>query len=152
MKNKWVWIKNILFPIVLGGIVGLIISKFMDYNQLLKPPFAPPGAVFGIVWSIIYILMGISYSILQTNDLTDNKVKNIYYLQLVINLLWPIIFFAFKWRLFACFWIIALLLLIIYMISIFYEKNKLAAYLQIPYLIWTVFATYLTIGVYWLNA
>lgn len=55
------WIKNILFPIVLGGIVGLIISKFMDYNQLLKPPFAPPGAVFGIVWSIIYILMGISY-------------------------------------------------------------------------------------------
>lgn len=152
MKNKWVWIKNILFPIVLGGIVGLIISKFMDYNQLLKPPFAPPGAAFGIVWSIIYILMGISYSILQTNNLTDNKVKNIYYLQLVINLLWPIIFFVFKWRLFACFWIIALLLLIIYMISIFYEKNKLAAYLQIPYLIWTVFATYLTIGVYWLNA
>ena len=151
MKNKWVWIKNILFPIVLGGIVGLIISKFMDYNQLLKPPFAPPGAVFGIVWSIIYILMGISYSILQTNDLTDNKVKNIYYLQLVINLLWPIIFFVFKWRLFACFWIIALLLLIIYMISIFYEKNKLAAYLQIPYLIWILFASYLNLGVYLLN-
>lgn len=152
MKDKCVWIKNILLPVILGGIIGLILSKFMNYNELNKPPLAPPGFIFGIVWSILYILMGISYSILDANNLTNNKVKNIYYLQLAVNLLWPIIFFVLKWRLFACFWIIALLVLIIYEISIFYEKNKVAAYLQIPYLIWTAFATYLNISIYWLNA
>ena len=98
MKNKWIWVKNIAIPLVLGGIVGLVISKFMDYNTLTKPPFSPPGFIFGIVWSILYILMGISYGILDVKKLVDSKVKNIYYTQLIVNLIWPILFFVFKWR------------------------------------------------------
>ena len=151
MKNKWVWIKNIAIPLVLGGIVGLIISKFMDYNTLTKPPFSPPGFIFGIVWSILYILMGISYGILDAKNLVDSNIKKIYYTQLIVNLIWPILFFVFKWRLISCIWIILLAILIIYMIITFYKKDKLSSLLQIPYLVWTIFATYLNIGIYILN-
>ena len=151
MSNKKIWLKIILIPVVLGGIVGLIISNFMDYNTLQKPPLAPPGFLFGIVWTILYILMGVSYGILDTRKLVDEKINKIYYTQLIVNLIWPILFFIFKARLLAAIWIILLLILIIYMIFTFYKKHKLAAYLQIPYLIWTAFATYLNIGIYILN-
>ena len=151
MENKKIWIKSILIPVILGGIVGLIISKFMDYNTLTKPPLSPPGFIFGIVWTILYILMGVLYGLLSTKNLTDYNIKRIYYLQLIVNLIWPIIFFVLKWRLVSCIWIIVLVLLIIYMIVIFYKKNKISAYIQIPYLLWTIFATYLNIGIYLLN-
>ena len=150
-SNKSIWIKSILVPVILGGIVGLIVSQFMDYNTLQKPPFSPPGFLFGIVWTLLYILMGISYGLLNTRELADDKVKRIYYIQLVVNFIWPILFFIFKARLISVFWIILLLILIIYMIATFYKKHKLAAYLQIPYLLWTTFATYLNIGIYLLN-
>src|SRR5699024_589454 len=110
-----------------------------------------PGFIFGIVWTILYILMGISYGILDTKNLMDEKINKIYYLQLIVNLIWPILFFVFKWRLFSAIWIILLVILVIKMIIDFYRKNKLSAYLQIPYLLWTIFATYLNIGVYLLN-
>ena len=151
MSNKKIWLKSILIPVVLGGIIGLIISNFMDYNTLQKPPLSPPGFLFGIVWTILYILMGVSYGILDTRKLVDEKINKIYYTQLIVNLIWPILFFIFKARLLAAIWIILLLILIIYMILTFYKKHKLAAYLQIPYLIWTAFATYLNIGIYILN-
>lgn len=151
MKSKWIWIKSILIPVILGGIVGLLISKSMDYNTLEKPPLSPPGFIFGIVWTILYILMGLSYGLLSTRGLVDKKEKCIYYTQLIVNLIWPILFFVFKARLISCLWIILLLILIIYMIITFYKKHRLAAYLQIPYLIWTAFATYLNIGIYILN-
>ena len=151
MNNKKVWIKSILIPVILGGIVGLIISRFMDYNTLNKPPLSPPGFIFGIVWTILYILMGTSYGILGTKNLIDEKINKTYYLQLIVNLIWPILFFVFKWRLFSAIWIILLVVLIIKMIIEFYRKNKLSAYLQIPYLLWTIFATYLNIGIYLLN-
>ena len=151
MKNKKVWIINILIPAILGGIVGLIVSQFMDYNTLEKPPLSPPGFIFGIVWTVLYVLMGISYGILDKKDLIDSKVKWSYYLQLAVNLIWPILFFVFKARLISSIWIVLLLILVINMIVTFYKKDKLSAYLQIPYLIWTTFATYLNIGVYLLN-
>lgn len=151
LKNKWLWIKNILIPVVLGGMVGLIISNFMDYSELNKPPLSPPGFIFGIVWTILYVLMGVSYGILDYKNLIDTNTKNIYYSQLFVNLLWPIAFFVFKWRLFAFIWLIFLVILIIKMMLEFYKKDKIAAYLQIPYLLWSIFAAYLNIGVYLLN-
>ena len=71
LKDKWVWIKSILIPVILGGIVALLISGFMDYNDLNKPPLSPPGFIFGIVWTVLYILMGVSYGILASKDLVD---------------------------------------------------------------------------------
>ena len=151
MKNKWILVKNIVIPIALGGLVGLIISQFMDYNTLQKPPLSPPGFIFGIVWSILYLLMGIAYGILVYKGKSDSEVSKIYWTQLIINLIFPILFFVFKIRLFSSIWIIILLILVISMVIKFYKKDKIIGYSQIPYLLWIMFATYLNIGVYILN-
>ena len=151
MNKIIIYIKSILLPVLIGALVGIITSGFMDYNMLQKPPFAPPGAVFPIVWTILYILMGISYGILKVNNQADEEVDWIYYIQLAINALWSIIFFIFKWRLFAFVWIILLAIAIILMIIKFYNKNKVVGFLQIPYFLWVIFATYLNLGFYILN-
>ncbi len=75
----------------------------------------------------------------------------IYYIQLGVNALWSIIFFVFKWRLFSFIWIVLLVVLVILMIIRFYKIDKVAAYLQIPYLLWILFASYLNLGIYLLN-
>ena len=83
-----------LLPIIGGAIVGLITSGYMDYSDMVKPPLSPPGIVFPIVWTILYILMGISY-FLATKDNEENKeLDQIYLLQLLVNFMWPIIFFV----------------------------------------------------------
>ena len=151
MSKFKIYAKSILIPVIVGGIVGLIISGSIDYNTLQKPFLSPPSILFPIVWTILYILMGISYGILQSNQLVDEKINMIYYLQLAVNALWSIFFFTLKWRLFAFLWIILLDVLVIVMIKKFYDKNKTAGLLQIPYIIWTLFATYLNLGVYLLN-
>ena len=152
MLNKFkTYFKAILIPVLVRGIVGFLISGSIDYNSLEKPFLSPPSITFPIVWTILYILMGISYAILESNSLVNSKINSIYYLQLFFNALWPIAFFLLKWRLFAFIWIIILAVLIIIMIARFYEKQKTAAWLQVPYLLWTLFATYLNFGVYLLN-
>lgn len=151
MSNLKIYVKSILTTLILGGLVGFIISGYIDYNSLQKPPFAPPSILFPIVWTILYVLMGISYGILKTGDLVDSKINLIYYSQLIVNLLWPIAFFVLKWRFFAFLWIILLVVLVINMIIQFYNKNQLSGLLQIPYLLWLLFATYLNLGVYLLN-
>lgn len=143
MSKFKIYTKSILVPVALGGIVGLIISNFLDYTSLEKPFLSPPSFVFPIVWTILYILMGISYGILKSNSLVDSNITLIYYSQLFVNVLWPIFFFVFKWRLFAFLWIILLIALVISMIIQFYRKNKISALLQIPYLLWLLFASYL---------
>ena len=151
MNKIIIYIKAILLPVLIGALVGIITSGSMDYNMLQKPPLAPPGAVFPIVWTILYILMGISYGILKVNNQTDEEIDWIYYIQLAINALWSIIFFNFKWRLFAFVWIILLAVAIISMIRKFFGKNKIAGLLQIPYILWVIFAAYLNFGFYILN-
>lgn len=152
MLNKFkTYFKAILIPVLVGGIVGFFISGSIDYNSLEKPFLSPPSITFPIVWTILYILMGISYAILESNSLVNSKINSIYYLQLFFNALWPIAFFLLKWRLFAFIWIIILAVLIIIMIARFYEKQKTAAWLQVPYLLWALFATYLNFVVYLLN-
>ena len=140
-----------LLPIIGGAIVGLITSGYMDYSDMVKPPLSPPGIVFPIVWTILYILMGISYFI-ATKDNEDNKeLDQIYLLQLLVNFMWPIIFFALEMYFTAFLWIILLLILVIVMIKELLKANKISGYLQIPYLIWLLFATYLNLGITLLN-
>ena len=146
MKLKKIII-SILIPVAVGIIVGAIISPFMDYKSLELPPLSPPSIAFPIAWTILYTLMGISAYLISKTD----KVPSIYYIQLFVNALWSIIFFVFKWRLLAFFWILLLIALVIVMIVKFFKINKGAAYLQIPYLLWLLFAAYLNIGIYILN-
>lgn len=147
-------VKNLFYiflPVVLGSIVGFLISGNIDYSNLTKPPLAPSSIVFPIAWTIIYLLMGVSYFILKRNE-KDTKLESIiYYTQLFVNLLWSIIFFNLEWRFFAIIWIFLLDVLVALMIYLFYNKNKLSGYLNIPYMLWLLFATYLTIGIYILN-
>lgn len=150
--NKFkIFLKSILIPVLIGGLVGLIMSGSIDYDNLIQPKFAPPSFLFPIVWTILFILMGISFGILEVNNKTTPKIKVTYYSQLFVNALWSIFFFIFKWRLFAAFWILLLLILIIKMIIDFYKENKASGLLQIPYLLWTIFATYLNWSIYFLN-
>ena len=151
MNKILVYIKSILVPLLIGGFVGLVTSNYINYNALIQPSFAPPAILFPILWTILYTLMGISYGILKSNFLTDDKINIIYYSQLFVNALWSFFFFVFEWRLFSFFWILLLIVLVILMIIEFYKKNKVAGLLQIPYLIWISFASVLNLAVYLLN-
>ena len=140
-----------LLPIVGGVLVGLIISGYMNYGDMVKPPLSPPSYIFPIVWTILYILMGISYFIATKDNGNDKELNQIYILQLLVNFFWPIIFFVLKMYFTAFFWIILLIILVIIMIKELLKNNKISGYLQIPYFIWLLFATYLNIGIFLLN-
>lgn len=143
---------SILIPLLLGTLVGIITSLQGNYNELIQPSFAPPKILFPIVWSILYILMGISsYIILASNDKDSDDALIIYIIQLILNLLWSFIFFTFKFYLFAFIWIIILIILVVIMIIKFYRINKLAGLIQIPYLLWLIFASILNFSIYILN-
>lgn len=144
---------SILISLSVGGLSALITSGSIDvYKTLIKPPLAPPSILFPIVWTILYILMGISsYLVYKSNDLNSDDSLKIYALQLLINFIWPILFFVLKLRLLSFIWIILLLIIVLIMIIKFYRVNKISAYLQIPYLIWVLFASYLNLGFYILN-
>lgn len=151
MSKLKIFVKSIIIPVALGSLVGLITSGSMNYTMLERPAFAPPAILFPIVWTILYTLMGISYGILKSNSLDDQDIDFIYYAQLVVNLLWPFFFFVFEWRLFSFLWIVLLIVLVVIMIIRFYQKNNLAGLLQIPYLLWLLFASFLNWSVYFLN-
>ena len=146
--NKFKLFIDILIPVAIRGIVGFIINPYIDYNSLVKPPLSPPSIVFPIVWTILYVLMGISYYLLKN---PSKKEKIFYFVQLGVNVLWSVFFFIGKFYLFSFIWIILLDVLVIFMIGIFYQNSKISGYLQIPYLIWILFATYLNLGIYVLN-
>ncbi len=142
---------SIAVPLLIGGLAGLLIWGKIDYNTLAKPPLSPPSFLFPLMWGVLYVLMGISYGILKDGMLADEKIQRIYYIQLLVNFLWPLLFFALKWRLAALLCILALDILVIIMILRFYRKNRIAGLLQLPYLLWILFASYLNWGIYILN-
>jgi len=140
----------IFFPLLVGTVVGIATSGSIEYNMLIKPPLSPTGITFPIVWTILYLLMGISYYIFKRNN-NDETISFVYYLQLFVNAMWSIIFFLWELRFLAIIWILLLDVLVILLIYLFWKKSKISSYLNIPYLIWLLFATYLTIGIYILN-
>jgi translocator protein len=137
-------LKIILFTFLIGTLPSWFIP--MDISYLIKP-FDIPKILFPIVWTIIYILMSISYYLVSNND----KTLGIYLIQLVINSLWTLIFFGLKQRLFAFIWLIILLIAVAIMFIKYYKINKKAGYLLIPYLLWLIFAGYLNLSIYLLN-
>lgn len=126
----------ILVPLILGLIVGILTIPNSNINSII------PSWIFPVVWTILYILMGISSYIIYEDT---KEVPKIYLIQLVVNLLWSFIFFKFKLFTLAFIWILLLILLVIIMIKDFLSKNKLSGYLQIPYLIWLIIAIFLNL-------
>ena len=152
IRNKSALIISILIPLAVGSMSALFSGNMSSYSILDKPAFSPPGFIFPIVWTILYILMGISsYIVYSSNSPNKPKALLIYGIQLFFNFCWSIIFFGLDLYLFAFIWLIALIFIIIIMIRQFYIVSPLAAYLQIPYLIWCIFAAYLNLFLFIMN-
>ena len=138
-----------------GALSGLLSMDAMeDYaQQITKPPLSPPGWLFPVVWTILYTIMGISAARvwLAKDSAARSKGLNLYVTQLIVNFFWSLIFFNAQAFGFAVIWLLLLWALVLLMILQFYKADRLAALLQIPYLIWLTFAAYLSIGVWYLN-
>ena len=118
---------------------------------MIQPSFAPPAILFPIVWTILYTLMGISSYLVITEGGDNEKALKYYVLQLTVNLIWPFLFFSLKMYILSFVWILLLIYLVVRMILEFYKINKTAAYLQIPYLLWLIFASILNLAISLLN-
>lgn len=136
----------IILPLLLAGIVSLLVS-FDMYSRINLPDIAPPAILFPIVWTILYLMMGIALFLNRNNK----KNMMIFYIQLAINYLWVFLFFMFEMFLGSFMLIVLLDVLIIYTILEFYKENKASAYMLIPYLLWSVFASYLNWQIFLLN-
>ena len=156
MKNDW---KKLLIciaiPLAVGGLSALLTGGMMaDYGQLNQPPFSPPGWVFPVVWTILYVLMGwASYRVLAAGVPAEQKRNAllVYGAQLAVNFLWSIVFFRLELRLTAFFVILALWILIYATIRLFSRIDEKAGDLLLPYLLWVTFAAYLNLGAFLLN-
>lgn len=142
--------KKFIILLIVTFFIGVIPSLLVgnDVTGLILPKFYPPKILFPIIWSILYLLMTISVYLATKNS--DDAYK-IYFIQLIVNAFWTVIFFGLKLRLFAFLWIIFLFILVIIMIKKFYKENKNAGLLQIPYIIWLLIAMYLNLSIYLLN-
>ena len=152
IRNKSALIISILIPLTVGTMSALFSGNMSSYSILNKPAFSPPGFIFPVVWTILYILMGASsYIVYFSNSSNKSKALLLYCIQLFFNFCWSIIFFGLDLILLAFIWLIALIFIIIIMIRQFLIVNPLSAYLQIPYLIWCIFAAYLNFSIFLLN-
>ena len=147
------YVYSILIALGVGGLSALLTGGSMDlYKTLNQPPLAPPAWVFPVVWTILYVLMGISSALVYREGGPDSKRALLLYgIQLLVNFIWPILFFRFQWYLPSFLWLVLLWVLILWMIVAFYRVRPLATYLQIPYLVWVTFAGYLNLIIYLLN-
>ena len=145
-----------IFLSLFAGIIGSVFtypSILSWYIYLKKPPFAPPNWVFGPVWTMLYILMGISAYLvwIEQKNKKSKPAMQLYWIQLALNSLWSIVFFGLQQLLISSLTILVLWALIALTIKRFKKVSKNAAYLLLPYLLWVTFATYLNIAIWLLN-
>ena len=130
-------------------LISMIFTKgTMDfYKEIIKPDIAPPAILFPIVWTVLYTIIAITLY----RFIDDKGVRNLILVNLFINIIWPILFFRFKLILFSIFWLILIIISLILLLLKIYKKDKVYAYLNLPYLIWLFFALYLNLMIYMLN-
>jgi tryptophan-rich sensory protein len=152
-NKKGVGLIFVLLSLGVGTLSGFLNMESMSQYQVLnRPPLSPPAWVFPVVWTILYILMGIGAAMVYCSHDDEKKTALIlFFIQLVFNFCWSFFFFTLEWRLFAFIWLIVLLILVLAMTKAFGRISPLAAKLQIPYILWLCFAAYLNFGAWWLN-
>ncbi len=155
MKRNWKQLLLFLvIPLAVGGLGALAGGDMMAYRDLVQPPLSPPGWLFPIVWTILYLLMGYGSYRIYTSGADPKEKRNaliLYGAQLLLNFLWPLFFFRLEWRLTAFFLLLALWVLILLIIRAFNAIDERASDALLPYLLWVTFAGYLNLGVYLLN-
>ena len=152
--------RTYVFWILLSEAIGLlsgILSRAGTASfrtTVQQPPLSPPAALFLIVWTILYVLMGISVARISLTPPSTIRSRslNIFVIQLAVNFFWSLIFFNAKAYGFSFFWLLLLWGLVFGMILLFRQIDSVAAALQIPYLLWLTFAAYLSYGVWKLNS
>ncbi len=154
-KLNWFQLLTIVLTTELAGLMGGLLSGNTGqlYATLIKPPLSPPSWLFAIIWPLLYLLMGIAAYIMYQAPQTPLRQRSVllYWIQLFVNFLWPIIFFRFNLYWLAVAVVIILDILVAITTVGFFKTKKTAGYLLLPYLIWILFATYLNIGVAILN-
>lgn len=145
---------NLFLPLAVGGLSAFLTKDNMAVYQVLRqPPLSPPGWLFPIVWTILFLLMGIAAYLVWVRDSTGRNGALLFYtLQLVFNFVWTLIFFNAQNYSLAFFWLLALWVLILITTIRFFKESKAAGWLMIPYLLWVAFAGYLNAGIWFLNA
>ena len=156
MKPNWkALIISILIPLAVGAMSAILTTGSMEsFAMLSKPPLSPPGWLFPVVWTILFTLMGISSYLVYVASVSESKKTSaltVYAIQLAINFFWSIIFFNFRAYTFAFIWLLLLIAVVVIMIIKFYRVDKPAAYLQLPYLAWLLFAGYLNLYIALMN-
>lgn len=141
-------------PLAVGGLSALVSGGMGDFKTLTQPPLSPPGWLFPIVWTILYLLMGYaSYRVLVSGK-EETQIRRaliVYGAQLVLNFLWSPVFFGLNWYLTAFLLLIALWVLIAVTLRLFSQIDETAGDLLIPYILWVTFAGYLNLGIFLLN-
>jgi benzodiazapine receptor len=146
---------HILVPIMLSFIIWMLIPDYTAFYGGLKKPFPKlPQSAFVFIWCFIYLLMGIAAHFVEmakVDDLQKQKAFNLYYLQLLVNLLWMPMFFGFKNLFVAVIWTVLLLVMVIMNLRKFMQIKRSAGYLFLIYLLWVLFLTYYLIAIEALN-
>lgn len=151
--SKWKpYILWVLLVEAVGFLAALLTMDGVDIFQMYaeQPPLTPPSWVFPVVWTILYGLMGISAARIWEKPDSNERTQALrwFWLQLILNFLWTLIFFNAQAYGIASIWILALWAAVAWMITRFWKIDKLAGWLQIPYLVWLTLAAYLTFGVW----
>ena len=156
MKIKWrSLIAALAIPLAVGGLSAWVTKDAMErFAELDQPPLSPPGWVFPVVWTILFILMGVASYLVGTSGMPGRERRNallLYGVQLAVNFFWSIFFFNMGWYLFSFFWLALLWLLVLETIDLFWKISRSAGILLFPYLAWITFAGYLNFGIFLLN-
>ena len=155
IKNPKLLVVCIAIPLLVGGLSAFLTMDGMaDFAAIEKPPLSPPGILFPIVWTVLYVLMGVASYLVLTSDARQDDIDHaitLYAIQLVLNFFWSIIFFRLEWYLVAFIWLVLLWIAILYTLLLFRKISKTAGWLLVPYLLWVTFAGYLNLSIYLLN-
>lgn len=142
----------IAIPLAVGGLSAALTKDSMElYETVQKPALTPPGWLFPVVWTILFVLMGIASYLILTTEKSKNTVLRIYGLQLAVNFFWSILFFNLQQYQLSFFWLLLLWGLVFITTVLFYQISKPAGYLMLPYLFWVTFAGYLNLSISLLN-
>ena len=145
------WKKLIVSFSIVSGLVliSMILTKnsMILYEKMVRPDIAPPSIVFPIVWTVLYTIIALTLY----RFIDNKKIRNLIILNLIINVIWPVLFFRFELFFFSAIWLVLIIVTLIYELIKIYKEDKTFAYINIPYLIWLFFALYLNIMIFLLN-
>ncbi len=149
-KTQLIWV---VITLIAGGFGALLAGNYDVYKTVEKPPLSPPGWIFPVVWTLLYIMIGwAAGNIAASRDLDKGLAIKLYLVQLFINILWPVIFFKLEAAKFALFWLALLIIAVVLTFLSFKRIDSKSGWLLLPYIAWCLFAFYLNLGIVALNS